>query len=398
MKGGAKVSDSAPLGSSRVAASSPEWRVLLECASPYRDPHRFRELLQHALDGPLLLALGDEHGVLALLSARLRECNDATVPPELRQQLQDWQRVQAVFSLSLTAELFRLLDQFAANGIETLAIKGPALSVRCYGDAGARQYSDLDLIARDSDILRCTEAMIALGYEPKIPLPAIQTGKFPGEYVFTRRDTKLLVEFHTERTFRYYPRPLRVDKLFERQVRVCFDGQSVPALSTEDELVLICIHGAKHFWERLMWIADVAALISRPDVDWDRAAEVAREVEAGRMLHVGLQVAADLLGTRLPAQIADQVHADSSAARLAGQIIRGLLQGNSAPGSLLERAAFRVKMRGGFWRGASYLLRLTLSPTEEDWVPGAEGKRPSLLDAAARPFRLARKHGRSGPV
>jgi len=37
----------------------------------------------------------------------------------------------------------------------------------------------------------------------------------------------------------------------------------------EDELVLICIHGAKHFWERLMWIADVAALISRQTaINW----------------------------------------------------------------------------------------------------------------------------------
>jgi Uncharacterised nucleotidyltransferase len=398
MKGGAKASASAPLQISRVAASSPEWRLLLECANPHSDPHTFGELLHQALDWPLLLALGDEHGVLVLLSARLRDFNDAIAPPELREQLQHWQRVQAVFSLSLTAELFRLLDQFAASGIETLAIKGPALSVRCYGDAGARQYSDLDLIVRDRDILRCTEAMISLGHAPKIPLPAIQAGKFPGEYVFTRRDTKLLVEFHTERTFRYHPRPLRVDKLFERQVRVCFDGHDVPALSTEDELLLICIHGAKHFWERLMWIADVTALISRQPVDWDRAYTVAREVEAERMLHVGLRLAADLLQARLPAHVADELRSDSRATRLAGQIIGRLPQGNSTPGSLLQRAAFRMKMRGGFWRGASYLLRLSLSPTEEDWVPGAEGKRAWLLDAAGRPFRLARKHGRCGPA
>jgi hypothetical protein len=40
-------------------------------------------------------------------------------------------------------------------------------------------------------------------------------------------------------------------------------------------------------------------------------------------------------------------------------------------------------------------LRLSLSPTEEDWVAGAEEKRPGMLDAIARPFRLARKYGRS---
>ena len=39
------------------------------------------------------------------------------------------------------------------------------------------------------------------------------------------------------------------------------DGRDVPALSLEDELVLICVHGAKHFWERLMWTADIAAMV-----------------------------------------------------------------------------------------------------------------------------------------
>jgi hypothetical protein len=380
------------------AANSAEWQVLLECARPHSDQGRLNELVRPPLGWPFLLALADDHGMLALLAARLRDFDETIAPPEIREQLRDWQRAQTVFTLSLTAELFRLLERFAANRIEALTIKGPALSVRCYGDPGLRQYCDLDLIVRGGNIQRSTEAMIALGYEPKVPLAAIQAGKFPGEYVFTRPDTKLLVEFHTERTFRYHPRPLRVEKLFERQMCVQFDGHDVPALSTEDELLLICIHGAKHFWERLMWIADVAALISRQNVDWDRAASAAREVGAERMLRVGLRLAADVLAVRLPAQTGAEVHGDTTVGRIAAQIARRLPLADSAPLKLFERAAFRVKMRGGFLRGTRYLLRLSLSPTEEDWVSGSEEKRPWLLDAAGRPFRLARKHGRWGSM
>lgn len=395
MRGGAEVSELAALQGSQIAENSPEWRLLLECTSPRYDQSNLSELLQRPLDWPFLLALGDEHGALALLSARLRDLGNAVGPSEIYRQLQDWQRAQTVFSLSLTAELFRLIDHFGAHGIEILTTKGPALSVRCYGDPGARQYSDLDLIARGRDIGRCTEAMIALGYDARVPLTAIREGKFPGEYVFTRRDTKLLTEFHTERTFRYYPRPLDVDKLFERKVRVRFDGHDVPALSTEDELLLICIHGAKHFWERLMWIADVAALISRQKVDWGRAADTASEVRAERMLRVGLLLAANVLAACIPKHVDAEARSDLGAVELAARIASRLPRGNSAPGRLLERVAFRMKMRGGFWQGASYLLRLSLSPTEEDWVAGGEGKRSWLLDAAGRPLRLARKHGRS---
>jgi hypothetical protein len=238
--------------------------------------------------------------------------------------------------------------------------------------------------------------MMALNYEPRVPLKAIQTGKVPGEYVFSQRGTKLLVELHTERTFRYHPRPLSVKNLFERRALVRFDGHDVPALSTEDELLLICIHGAKHFWERLMWIADVAALVSRQSVDWDRAMSAAREVQAKRMLRVGLLLATNVIGARLPAKVLEELLRDARAARLAEQIARRLPIVDAEPFGLFGRALFRIRMRGGFPPGVAYLLRLSLSPTEEDWVAGAEEKRPRALDAISRPFRLARKYGREG--
>jgi hypothetical protein len=51
-------------------------------------------------------------------------------------------------------------------------------------------------------------------------------------------------------------------------------------------------------------------------------------------------------------------------------------------------------MRGNFFEGLAYLLRLSISPTEEDWVPEGKGNRPGLVEAIRRPFRLAKKHSR----
>jgi hypothetical protein len=252
------------------------------------------------------------------------------------------------------------------------------------------------LIARSKDMQRLTEAMMALGYEPKIPLEAIRANRFPGEYVFTHRANKLLVEFHTEHTFRYHPRPLPVDKLFARKACVRFDGHDVPALSVEDELILICIHGAKHLWTRLMWIADVAGLVSRQNVDWHAAISAGGEVGAERMLRVGLLLAVDVLGVSLPANVGAYLYSDRAAARVARPIVQRLPLGDNATVGLLERATFRIKMRGGWLPGTRYLLRLTLSPTEEDWVDECEEKRSWLLDVMGRPFRLARKYGRDG--
>jgi hypothetical protein len=51
-------------------------------------------------------------------------------------------------------------------------------------------------------------------------------------------------------------------------------------------------------------------------------------------------------------------------------------------------------MRGGFLSSFAYLCKLTFSPTEEDWENGAQGNSHWFMEAARRPFRLARKHRR----
>jgi len=382
-------------GSERAAGIVLAWQVLVACASPNSSAERLNGGLCAKLDWPVLLAQADEHSVLPLLATRLQELAPGASPPEIQTKLQSWQRAHAVFTLTLSAELFQILERFAALDIEVLITKGPALSVRCYGDAGMRQYGDLDLIVRAKDIERATKAMIELGFELKISLHTIRANKIPGEYVFTRRDKKLLIEFHTERTFRYHPRPLDIERLFKRRASVTIDGREVPALSLEDELVLISVHGAKHFWERLMWIADVAALVSsRQAPDFNRAMAVARDVGAERILLLGLRLASDVLGAKLPAQLEASVRADRAVSKLAEQIQTRLPSREPRGMGILQRAAFRVRMRGGLLSGAAYLLRLSLSPTEEDWTPGKEGNRPVFIDAISRPLRLAKKHSR----
>ena len=370
--------------------------MLLECARPNPDTERLKELLRQPVDWPGFLELAQNHALLGLAASRILHCREEAVPPEISQELRERHRAQALFSLRLTAEMFRLFDGFAAGGLDALVIKGPVLSVRGYGDAGLRQYGDLDLIARDKDMLVFTELMTSLGYEARVGRAAIQAKKAPGEYAFRQANTRLLVEFHTEHTFRYHPRPLPVDKLFERQVRVKIDAHEVPALAPEDELILICIHGAKHFWERLGHIADVAAFLSRQQLDWGRVDSAAEEIDAKRMLYAGLRLAADVLGAPLPENIAASIRGDPAVGRLTEQIMRWLPAAGSAPPGLFARAMFRMEMRGGVVSGPGYLLRLSFSPTEDDWAEGAENKRRWFSDALRRSLRLARKYGRDG--
>lgn len=344
-----------------------------------------------------LLELGGEHSVLGLLAMRLREVDYAGVPPAAREALQNRIRAQHLFTLSMTADLFQVLREFSQGGIESILVKGPVISLLAYGDAAIRNYVDLDLLVRHSDIAAAAQCMEKLGFESDVPLSTIQSDKIPGEYLFKWPGTRKIIELHTERTFRYYPLPMRVEDLFARCRQLALDGREVPALSLEDEFVLNCIHGAKHFWERLMWVADIAAVVARhPEMDWRKVQRAARDVGAARMMHLALRLAESLLQVPVPAAMHAVVRGDKAVDRLAGQVIRWLPQIELADPPLRERASFRMEMRGGGLRGALYLLRLSLSPTEEDWVEGAEEKRSWFWDAVRRPFRLLKKYGGRG--
>src|ERR1700686_629361 len=358
------ISPSHPAG---VASIRNEWSALLECASPSHDRQRLAGLLR-STDWARLLVLAEAHGVAGHLTACLRRLDEDLVPPEIRQTLVDRRRAQNFFTLRLTAELFRILDRFSSEGIGALVVKGPVLAVQAYGDPAMRAYGDLDLLVRQRDIRRATELLSAAGFSPAVPLSAIDAGRIPGQYLFSKPDSKLIVELHNDLTLRYFPRRLPIEEFFARQIRVRLDAREAPALSVEDELVLICIHGAKHFWERLMWIADVAALVSRQTgIDWQRVADSAKAVGAERMLHTGLRLASDLLRARLPDKVQAMVEADAVAARLAEQSGKWLSAAGYAPPGLFERAAFRLRMRGGLLSAPAYLLRLAPFPPRVDW-------------------------------
>ncbi len=387
-----------PLTSARLSdirAFERDWAALRECASPWCDTERLLKLFP-AVDWHRLLLLAEEHGVPGQLAACLNDSNAPAVPAEIKQTLVENRRAQNFLTLRLTAELFRLLQLFSAQGISALAIKGPVLAAQAYGDSSVRSYGDLDLLVRQPDIRRATELMIGSGYQAAVSPSAIDAGKIPGQYLFSKPDAKLLVELHNDLTLRYFPRPLPIEDFFARQILVRLDAHEVTAPCVEDELVLICIHGAKHFWERLSWIADVAGLVLRQtNIDWERAASSARRVQAEHLLHAGLHLAVDVLHAELPEAVSSRMRKDTAAAKLAARVLRWLPAAGYAPPSLFERAAFRLRMRGSFLAAPAYLLRLSLSPTEEDWQTGDSDSDNRLLEGLRRPFRLARKYGRS---
>jgi hypothetical protein len=366
----------------------PEWPALLGYCSYAPAPHN------GAFEAANLVALAEAHGVTGQLATKLAS-HSLALGESVQNAVRAAKRAQVLASMSLIGEMFRVVDILTAARIESVVVKGPVLAVRAFGDSSARHYGDVDFLLRSADIARASEGLVAAGFHPRIPASAIRAQKTPGQYMFRRARMSPLIELHTERTLRYFPRPLPIDDFFRRITTVSIDSRPVPALAAEDEFVLISIHGAKHFWERLMWIADVAAIVhGHPGLDWVRVQQSAADVGAERMVHVALLLAERLLHVPVPDPMKRGMGSDAACAKIVRKIESWLPYAGSEPLPLMQRVLFRFRMRGQLLAGARYLTRLSLSTTEDDWSDDSQSANGSLRELLRRPFRLAKKYRR----
>jgi hypothetical protein len=342
------------------------------------------------------LHLADAHGVVGNVVAVLPSVPDLQTTSQLLESLRLRRRDHILSSLSQTAELFRTLKLFQGANIECVVVKGPVLSLRAYGDSAARRYVDLDLIIRQRDIPLAAEILAAAGYDSRISARAIRAGKIPGEYHFRRESVRTIIELHTERTLRYFPSPMPIEKYFQRKASLSLDGHAIPALSAEDEFVLISVHGATHFWERLMWISDVAAMVQNlAELDWKIVRQSAAEVGAERMIRAALLLAHNVLQAPVPAEIKRELETDSVCHGLVRDIQSWLPYGGYVTPTARQRASFRFRMCGNVFAAASYVTRLSFSTTEEDWSPHVPESHFGIAETLRRPLRLARKYRRN---
>lgn len=345
-------------------------------------------------DWPALLAAANDQCVRPLFHRALYGASFAGVPAQWRQALEQSLRQLLKQNLAFTAELLHIVDVLDHAEVECIPYKGPILALQAYRDIGLREFMDVDILVRQRDIPRVTAAMSDAGYPlfspSEAPTPVDSTA-IPGQYHFAKPPEFLPIEFHTEQTLRYYPAPVDFDRFLSHLSVVAFGGQSLRAFSPELTLSILSVHGSKHLWNRLQWIADLAWLLhSTSSFDWNSALATANELGAEKMVFTGLALASGLLDFALPGEIAAKIKSDEDVTFLAAQSAREMFHPARAAANAAQRAAFRVRSAPTRGSGFRHLLRLATSPTEEDRPEGSTSKLGSIL---SRPVRLARKYG-----
>jgi len=356
-----------------------------------------RRIAAGPIDWEYLLNEAADQSVTPLLCRQLSAVAADILDEARIQRLKDLMRAHAMRTLVLAAELITILNQFRSTDIQAIPYKGPVLAAQAYGDVALREFEDLDIVLRQRDMTKANDIIVGLGYRPKYPwiLSADANASLvPGEYNYRDEPRRMMVELHTERTLRHFPVPPDLDDLASRLVPVSVGGHDVYTFASEDMLVLLCIHGAKDFWERLSWIADVAEFVQAyPQLDWDRCLRRAASMRAERMLDLGLALGVRFFDAPLPAEILARVRADAAAEAIAAEVERRLLTRTRVELGGAGRFHFRRHMLGGAVAGWRYSLRLATVPSEDDWSMVKLPNALAPLYIALRPLRLLRKYG-----
>jgi len=373
----------------------PEMELLLCCASPAgKDGRtdRIRALSGQSLDWPYLLDRAAAHALTPLLYWGLKALRPEKVSTSLEQSFQDNTR----HSVQLTAELFQLMDLLASEGIRALPFKGPTLAMAAYGNLALREFVDLDLLVRQEDALRAREVLLGNGYRSGLELNTRWEEAYLrgyDEFGLLGPDGYPLVELHWAVTPRFFSVPLDIAQFWSRATPVNLGNREVLAPGAEDLLLVLCLHGTKHCWLRLSMVSDMAWLMAASNIRWDAVVERARGLGSLRMLLLGTELAARLLGVPLPEPIVRGVAADRSVQTLAAEVTARLLQTRGPERSIRRAGVFHMRARERWQDRVRYFVRLTTRVGVEDWQAVDLPSSLAFLYLILRLPRLLRKYG-----
>ena len=211
--------------------------------------------------------------LLPLLYANLR---DASCEDDLMGLLKGvyrnaWYKNQLLFHRA--AEVLSSLRQ---AGVETIVLKGIALTRLYYRNMGLRYMDDVDLLVRPRRAIEAMNVLRATGWRAANRSPEALLGYEHAADFGDGAGRK--VDLHWRVMWEGRPSADEGD-LWEASVPLNVGGVETRALCAADQLLHVCVHGAN--WNPvppLRWVADATMIMrgSAP-VDWPRLVEQARK-------------------------------------------------------------------------------------------------------------------------
>jgi hypothetical protein len=179
---------------------------------------------------------------------------------------QTWYKNQILFHT-----IASLLRSFHDANIQTLILKGAALTVLYYKDYGLRPMNDFDVLVRMEKVLPAIELLQRLGWAPMDFVPTEEYISVSYSHGFRNRAGQ---EFDLHWHLLSQSREINADDDFwDGTITTNIHDIATHALNPTDQLLHICIHGARwNYTPPFRWVADAMSILNsaQSKIDWNR--------------------------------------------------------------------------------------------------------------------------------
>lgn len=359
---------------------------------------QIRLLAAQNLDWEYLFRSAGYHKLAPLVCLHLKNTVAEIIPPYAQEYIRNYFLKNISRNLSLSGELLKILQIFNAQGIFAVPYKGPVLAETVYGNLALREFVDLDILVRKSDVLVARDLLIKRGYQPFFQLAESQEEAFLNyqcEHVLSDQSRDWMVEIQWRIVPEYFSFRFDYESLWQRLEPAAFCNRQIKSFSAEDTLLILCVHGSKHLWAKLGWVCDVAEAVRHfqiQQLNWERLEERAASSGSQRMLHLGLFLAHDLLSAELPEDIRQKVCSDAAVKTLAKQVYSRLwVEDENAPG-FFGSSLFHLRAKERWRDRLQFCFRVLTTTTIEDWPSDEDFSAFPFAIQARRAIRLLRKY------
>jgi len=244
--------------------ASAEFAALAACCRWPRDPAAVREAVQE-IDWEHFLALAQRHRVVGIAAAALEEAS-VVPPPAIALMLDSDRRRIARRNLRLLNETARLARLLADRGIAAAFVKGTTLAELAWHDQGFKTATDIDLAVAPDDLAAVIALLVEEGYRldsPKMDVCGRGLAVLRDvlkEAAFVHDARRVMVDLHWR--LASIPHLLPDVDPARDLADVLVEGRPIPTLRGGRLLDYLAVHGARHGWSRIKWLADFNALLA----------------------------------------------------------------------------------------------------------------------------------------
>ena len=309
----------------RLHERTREWRLLVACArhaAGLADARGMAAAASLIDDWASAERLACAHGLLPWLARGLSAAGLTDGPHAPIASAASASAARTLGQVRRLTELWSLLER---AGVSALPFKGPVLSLQLYGDVALRQSVDLDLAVPFEHYRSARSALVAHGLPPRGGHSERQERvlfRWLGHAPFGRGAD--FVELHWRFADQRFPFALHVEDALTRSRSLGMGGVAMPVMADDDLLAVLAMHGARHLYERMEWLAGVTRLLVAQRGQAARLVAHAKSLRVRRMLLSSVQVAHHVLGFPIDVDWRRALASDPSAAAIGASMAAGL--------------------------------------------------------------------------